>query len=124
MHEVTSIHRSALRHEQLNAVASEYLAVERVRMFRRLLMFRFGGLAVIVAIAGIGFHWLPRVASWFSLAVFLAPPLCAWIVELRRVRGLTRRLRNLPGATTHLVTAASLSQESHKKFISTRWDRA
>lgn len=103
MHTVTSFHASVARAGQVNAVMADYLALERARIFRRLLFKRFGLLAVIAAILGAGFHWLPPFASGFSVSVFLALPIWAWIVERQRDRRLARRLEELPDAATQIV---------------------
>jgi Flp pilus assembly protein TadB len=103
MQTVTSFHAAALRPEDLNGIMADYLALEEARIFRRLLVTRFGILAFIAAIAGAGLHWLSPFATWFGVGVFLVPPVWAWIVELRRDRRLARRLDDLPAAATHLV---------------------
>ena len=56
MHTVTSFHASAVQPDQLGEIMAAYLALERARIFRRLLVKRFGVLAVIVA--GVSFLWL------------------------------------------------------------------
>lgn len=78
---------------------ADYLALERARMFRRLLVKRFGWLAAGVAILGGILRVLPPIATWFSLSVFVTLPVWAWIVELRRDRRLARRLAQVPGAS-------------------------
>ena len=111
MHTVTSFHASAARPDQISAVMSEYLALERARIFRRLLVRRFGLLAVIAALLGTGFHWLSPFASWCSVSVFLVLPVWAWIVELQRDRRLARRLEELPDAATQIVLPSPESKK-------------
>jgi hypothetical protein len=103
MHTVTSFHAAAVCPEELSGIMGDYLALEEARIFRRLLVVRFGILAFIAGIAGAVLHWLPPVASWLSVGVFLVPPVSAWIVELRRDRRLARRLDELPASATHVV---------------------
>jgi len=103
MQTITSIHASAIPPEELSGIMADYLALERARIFRRLLVTRFGLLAVTAAVIGGLLHWLPPFASWFSIGLFLTPPLWAWIVELRRERRLSRRLEDVPGGVTDVA---------------------
>jgi hypothetical protein len=100
---VTSFHSSALARTDVGAVMSDYVALQRARVFRRLLVRRFGCLALVAAAAGPGFHWLSTFASWFSVGVSVATPATAWVVELRRERRLARRLRHVPGVRSEVV---------------------
>ncbi len=95
MHTVTSFHSSAVQPEQLSGIMSEYLALERARIFRRLLVKRFGVLAVIIA--GVSFSLLSVAASWFSVGLCVVAPLWSWIVERRCERRLVHRLDGVPG---------------------------
>ena len=49
MHTVVSFHGSAVKPDQLSGIMADYLALERARTFRRLLVKRFGVLAAIFA---------------------------------------------------------------------------
>ena len=95
MHTVTSFHASDVQPDQLSGIMADYLALERARIFRRLLVKRFGMLAAILA--GVSFHWLSAFASWFSVGLCVAAPVWAWIVELGCERRLARRLDKVPG---------------------------
>jgi hypothetical protein len=103
MHTVTSFPAAAVGPGELSGIMADYLALEEARIFRRLLVVRFGILAFIAGIAGAVLHWLSPFASWFSVGVFLVPPVSAWIIELRRDRRLARRLDELPEGATHVV---------------------
>ena len=81
MHTVTSFHASAIPRDQLNAIMADYLALERARVFRRLLVVRCGLMALAIAAGGLGFGWLPRFAWMLSVSLFLAVPGAAWLVE-------------------------------------------
>ena len=94
---------------------ADYLALEHARVFRRLLVVRCGLMAVVIAIAGAGFGWLPPVACWVSVAIFLLAPASAWVVECRRWRDLERRFAQIPPPSPW----ARSVQESRKKSIST-----
>ena len=100
---ITSFHGSAVPPEELSGIMADYLALERSRLFRRLLVMRFGLLALGVVVVGGVLRVLPPLATWFSLGVFVTPPAWAWIVELRRDRRLARRLEQVPGGVTHEV---------------------
>lgn len=93
---VTSFQAGAVPPDELNAIMADYLALERTRVIRRLLVLRCGLIAFAVGLAGIGLAWLPPFGSWFSVAAALAVPTAAWVVELRRKRHLARRLERLP----------------------------
>jgi hypothetical protein len=98
MQTVTSFHSSAVEPHHISAIMAEYLALERARIYRRLFVTRFGLLALFVALIGLGFHWLPRFASWLSVGLCSVAPIWAWLVELRCDWRLARRLREVPGA--------------------------
>jgi hypothetical protein len=95
MHSFTSFPASAVGPDELNAIMADYLALERVRVFRRLLVKRFGLLTVIAA--AISLAWLSRFAFWFSVSLCITPPVLAWAIEIRRERRLTARLNGVPG---------------------------
>jgi hypothetical protein len=101
MQTVTSFPTSAVSREELGAILQDYLSLERARVFRRLLVTRFGLLALVVAIVAAVTHELSPFARWVPIGLFLAPPTWAWITELRLTRRLSRRLDGLDGAVTH-----------------------
>ena len=82
---------------------AEYLALERARIYRRLCVTRFALLAIILAIGGFGFQWMPLYGSWFSLGLCFVAPGWAWVAELKCDRRLARQLEQLPGSSTHVV---------------------
>jgi Flp pilus assembly protein TadB len=102
-HTVTSFPASGVRPEQLNRVMADYLALERARTFRRLLVRRLGLLALVMVVIGVGFHWLPTFASWISVGLCLVPSAWAWIAEIRLERRLARRLEDIPDRVTEIV---------------------
>jgi Flp pilus assembly protein TadB len=103
MHTVTSFHSSSVGPEQLSTVMADYVALERARTQRRSLVTGFGVLALFIAVAGGGFHWLSPLASWLGIAFCVIPSTWAWVVELGYDRRLAHRLEELPGAVTHVV---------------------
>src|SRR5688572_2697136 len=100
---ITSFHGSAVLPEELSGIVADFLALERARIFRRLLVKRFGLLALGVVVVGGVLRVLPPLATWFSLSAFVTPPAWAWIVESRCDRRLARRLEQVPGSVTHEV---------------------
>jgi Flp pilus assembly protein TadB len=109
MHTVTSFEGLKVPPEDVTVLIAEHLALERARIWRRLLMMRFGSLAALLVGSGLAFHWLPPVAYWTAGALCVAAPIWAWIVELTRDWRLTRHLQQVPGAVTYVVR----SQEVH-----------
>jgi len=103
MQTVTSFQASAVPPDQLSSIVADYLALDRARIFRRLLVIRFGLIALGAALAGAVIHGVPPLARWFTSGLFLVPPVWAWIAELRLERRLSRRLDGVDGAVTHRI---------------------
>ena len=93
---VTPLPAASLEPVELNAVMTDYLALELARTYRRLFVTRFGLLGLLLGIFGLAFHWLPTFAAWFSVAVCAVVPAWAWAVELRCDWRLARRLNERP----------------------------
>lgn len=100
---ITSFHSSAVESEELSRIMADYLGLERARIFRRLLVKRFGLLAAAVLMLGTVLRAVPPIPMWFGVGAFVTPPVWAWIVELRRHWRLARRLEHVPGGVTHEV---------------------
>jgi hypothetical protein len=94
---VTQFHSCALNPEELNQVLADYVALERVRVFRRLLLRRCGALSLAVLLVGATLHWISPVATAASIALFLIPPVWACVAEFQIDRALGRRLDAIPG---------------------------
>lgn len=92
MQTVTSFSASAIPRDQLSRILADYLALDRARIFRRLLVTRFGMLALVAAVLGTVFHLSSPFARWFAIGLPLLPPTWAWVAELRLERRLSRRL--------------------------------
>ena len=101
MQTVTAFSASAVSHDELGGILADYLALDRARIFRRLLVNRCGLVALIAALAGVLIPQAPQLATWCTVALFLALPLWAWIVEIRLEWRLARRLEEVDGAVTH-----------------------
>jgi hypothetical protein len=94
---ITQFHSCALKPEELNQVLADYVALERVRVFRRLLVRRFGALSLAALVIGVALHRISPVATGASVALFLIPPIWACVIELRFNWALDRRLERIPG---------------------------
>ncbi len=81
--------------EQLSAIMADALVLEHVRVFRQLLVVRCGVIAVGIGVAGLVLGRLHSFGYWFSISVFVAAPVCSWVVERRREHQLARRLQQL-----------------------------
>jgi hypothetical protein len=82
---------------ELGRVLSDYLALDRARILRRLMVVRFGLLAVLAASIETVFRGFSPFARVFTIALCLVPPICARIVELVRERRLSQRVDGLGG---------------------------
>ena len=105
MHTVASFHASAVTPDQLSGITADYLALERAKVLRRLLVKRVGGLAALIAAVSV--FWLSAFAFWLSLGLCAVAPVWAWMVELRCERRLAHRLDEVPGDTMHVVRPAA-----------------
>jgi hypothetical protein len=97
---VTSFPASAIPRDQLSRILADYLALDRARIFRRLLVTRFGMLSLLAAVLGTVFHAFSPFARWFPIGLFMLPPTWAWVAELRLERRLSRRLDGVDGVVT------------------------
>ena len=107
---ITSFHSSAVESEEVGGIMADYLALERARTFRRLLVPRCGVLAACVLLLGTVLHAIPPTPMWFSVGAFVTPPLWAWFVELRRDWRLARRLKHVPSGVTHEVVIPAVKK--------------
>jgi hypothetical protein len=96
VHAVTSFHAAGVEPENVRAVTTGYLALQRAQVYRRLFVTRFGLLAALFGLAGFGFHWLTSFATWTGVALCAVAPTWAWVTELRCDWRLTERLNALP----------------------------
>jgi hypothetical protein len=105
METVISFRASAIPPDQLSGIVADYLALDRARIFRRLLVIRCGLMALGAALAGLLLHNLSPLAPWVTSGLFLMPPIWAWVAELRLARSLSLRLDGVGGAVTHKMTS-------------------
>jgi hypothetical protein len=100
MHTWTTFDASAVGRDDLRNLLAEHMALERLRVVRRLLAVRFG-LGALVTLLGSGvFGWLSLLECFVCTAVLSAVPLWVWLTELWRQRRMTLRLTSIAGATT------------------------
>jgi len=92
---VTGLRASAVPQDALGPLLSDYLALDRLRGLRRLLLVRCGALALAAAVLGPLVGWLSALARAVMVGVFLLPPAWAWILERRADTRLSQRLRSI-----------------------------
>lgn len=108
---VTQFQSCALQPAELNQLLADYVALERVRVFRRLLVRRFGALSAAVLVMGVALHWISPAATACSVALFLVPPIWAWIAELRFDRALDTRLERIHGVIHSTDSGSDISSD-------------
>ena len=111
MPQVTSLPASSVSKEELRVILAEYLALDRVRVFRRLFVVRFGLLTMISVLVALIAPGLPAIARWLPPVLCLTPPTWAVIVEFRLARRLARHLEGVDLGATHELAFG-------------RWDRS
>jgi hypothetical protein len=99
MHTVMSFRASSVAPEQLGRLVCEDLALDRARIFRRLMVARCGRLALAAGALETAIHGFSPIARLLTVALCLVPPAWAWVVELGHSRRLLRVSRAVPGHT-------------------------
>ena len=112
MSSLISFNASTRTPQEVADIPRDYLALDRVRFWRRLLAARFGGLALAVFVAGRIIPGLSAYGHWIPLLICLAPPAWAWIAEFRLARQLSRRLHWSPRDRSDTVAMESASVET------------
>jgi hypothetical protein len=92
MPELTSFNTLSVPRDEVSGILADYLALERTRVFRQLLVVRFGALTLIAVVVGFLIHGLSIFARWVPVGLFATPPVWACIAELRLALRLSRRL--------------------------------
>jgi hypothetical protein len=101
MQTLVSFPASGTTSQELGPILSDYLALDRARIFRRLMVARFAVLALSAALLESVVRGFSPFARVFTVAVCLVPPFWARLVELGRERRLSRRMERVDGAVTH-----------------------
>jgi hypothetical protein len=99
METLTWFRSATVPRDKLAPLLSEYLALDRLRTVRRLLLVRCGALALMAAVVGPLVGWLSALGRSVVVALFLLPPAWAWILERRADLRLTDRLRSIDAST-------------------------
>ena len=74
------------------AFSSASLALERTRIFKRLLLVRCGALTFVALAVGFVVRGLSVYARWVPVVLCVMPPIWEWIAELKRTLRLSHRL--------------------------------
>jgi len=99
METLTWFRSAAVPPDKLGPLLSEYLALDRLRAVRRLLLVRCGALALMAAVVGPLVGWLSALGRSLVVALFLLPPAWAWLLERRADLRLSARLRSIDTRT-------------------------
>ena len=113
-----SLPASSVPSRELGPILSDYLALDRARIVRRLMVTRFGVLALLAALIEAVFRGFSPFARVVTVALCLVPPAWARIVELGREHRLSRRLERVGGVVTHrYVPRSKAIRAPHKKVV-------
>src|ERR1051325_11362993 len=85
--------------DQLRRLLANYLELEQAQIIRQLLVVRCGLLAAVAFLLAVTTHALSTSAWTAMIALLLARPSGAWIVELRRQWRLATRLHSTANCT-------------------------
>ena len=96
MHHVLSVRAAAVPPQELGRILRDYLALDRARIVRRLMVVRCGLLALAAALLETVIHGFSPLARLLTVGLCLVPPTWAWFVELGWARRLVRTARTLP----------------------------
>ena len=99
METLTWFRSAGVPRDELAPLLSDYLALDRLRTFRRLLLVRCGALALTAAVVGPLVGWLSALGRSLVVGLFLLPPAWAWILEWRADIRLSKRLRSIDAST-------------------------
>jgi hypothetical protein len=88
----TSFNTSALSQEEVAGILADYLALERTRIVKRLLLVRCGALTLVALAVAFVARGLSVYARWLPVVLCVTPPIWAWLAELQRTLRLSHRL--------------------------------
>ena len=111
-------HPSVVPRKELGRLLSDYLALDRARNLRRLMVTRFGILALVAALLETAFRGFSPFARLITVALCLFPPLWARIAEFGREWRLARRIQTLmERLSTDLRLDPCAIGPRHKKVV-------
>jgi len=93
MQTIVSFRASGISQEEVSRILADYLALDRARFLRRLVVARFGLLALAAGLLETLIHGFSVFARSFTVGLCLLPPIWAWFVELARERRLSLHRR-------------------------------
>ena len=99
----TSFSAADVGRQEVTRILSDYVALDRARFWRRLLVVRFGLLAMSAALIAHVVPGLSAYGRWMPALLSLTPPAWAWIAEVRLARRLARRLHACGSVGTYTV---------------------
>jgi len=99
----TSFSAADVGRQEVTRILSDYVALDRARFWRRLLVVRFGLLAMSAALIAHVVPGLSPYGRWMPALLSLTPPAWAWIAEIRLARRLARRLNACGSVGTYTV---------------------
>ncbi len=84
---------SAVSSDAVGGILADYVALDQVRLVRRLLLKRCGRIAALVLLVAL---LLPGSLAFRTIgpALLLVPPAWAWVIERRLVRRLAKPSRS------------------------------
>ena len=101
---VTSFRASDVAAGALRPILNNYLALEQLKAFRRLLVMRIGQVALCAGMRTYASGIISPLGSLVVAAGLMTVPGAAWLAELRAEARLARRL---PGVTREKVIKSS-----------------
>ena len=92
MRKVMTVDGSSVPDAEMSGILSDYLALEQLRCFRRLLQVRCGVLGAVALVVAVLVRSLSVYTRWVPVGLLVAPPVWAWIVEQRLALRLASRV--------------------------------
>ena len=98
MQHITSFRASDVPPETSSGILADYIALDQARVFRRLLVTRFGVLTLVASVVALLVPGLSVFARTIPAGLFATPAVWAWIVERRLEHRLSQTLDSVDSA--------------------------